>query len=138
MKCDVVTVLLSRADPVQAVFELQAVALAGDPHGGLHGARSGQRDWGQHRPARPADGAQHAAARGGGGVHTDPGEDYDDFWFILWLNSHLYKVLCSVFAGVYNEYIIKGAGADIHIMIQNVFMYLDSIFCNVALLSVKV
>ena len=49
-----------------------------------------------------------------------------------------YKVLCSVFAGVYNEYIIKGAGADIHIMIQNVFMYLDSIFCNVALLSVKV
>ena len=43
-----------------------------------------------------------------------------------------------MFAGVYNEYIIKGAGADIHIMIQNVFMYLDSIFCNVALLSVKV
>ena len=43
-----------------------------------------------------------------------------------------------MFAGVYNEYIIKGEGADIHIMIQNVFMYLDSIFCNVALLSVKV
>ena len=43
-----------------------------------------------------------------------------------------------MFAGVYNEYIIKGAGADIHIMIQNVFMYLDSILCNVALLSVKV
>ena len=48
------------------------------------------------------------------------------------------QVLCSVFAGVYNEYIIKGAGADIHIMIQNVFMYLDSIFCNIALLSAKV
>ena len=47
-------------------------------------------------------------------------------------------MLCSVFAGVYNEYIIKGAVADIHIMIQNVFMYLDSILCNVALLSVKV
>ena len=43
-----------------------------------------------------------------------------------------------MFAGVYNEYIIKGAGADIHIMIQNVFMYLDSILCNIALLSVKV
>ena len=43
-----------------------------------------------------------------------------------------------MFAGVYNEYIIKGEGADIHIMIQNVFMYLDSIFCNVALLSAKV
>jgi len=49
----------------------------------------------------------------------------------------LIQVLCSVFAGVYNEYIIKGAGADIHIMVQNVFMYLDSIVCNIALLSVK-
>ena len=52
--------------------------------------------------------------------------------------NFIFQVLCSVFAGVYNEYIIKGAGADIHIMIQNVFMYLDSIFCNVALLSAKV
>ena len=50
----------------------------------------------------------------------------------------LVQVLCSVIAGVYNEYIIKGAGADIHIMIQNVFMYLDSILCNVALLTAKV
>ena len=50
----------------------------------------------------------------------------------------LVQVLCSVIAGGYNEYIIKGAGADIHIMIQNVFMYLDSILCNVALLSAKV
>jgi len=49
----------------------------------------------------------------------------------------LIQVLCSVFAGVYNEYLIKGDGADIHIMIQNVFMYLDSILCNVLLLGVK-
>lgn len=82
MWCCNLTVLLSRADPVQAVAELQAVALAVYPHSGLHGARSGQRDWGQHRPARPADGAKHAAARGGGGVHTDPGEGIDD-GFIL-------------------------------------------------------
>ena len=47
-------------------------------------------------------------------------------------------MLCSVFAGVYNEYIIKGAGVDIQIMIQNVFMYHDSILCNVTLLSVMV
>ena len=60
-------------------------------------------------------------------------------YLLLTFNEILFfQVLCSVFAGVYNEYIIKGAGADIHIMIQNVFMYLDSIFCNVALLSVKV
>ena len=47
------------------------------------------------------------------------------------------QVLCSVFAGVYNEYLIKGKGADIDIMIQNVFMYLDSIACNMLLLGVK-
>ena len=50
----------------------------------------------------------------------------------------LVQVLCSVIAGVYNEFIIKGDGADIHIMIQNVFMYLDSILCNIVLLSAKV
>lgn len=49
----------------------------------------------------------------------------------------LIQVLCSVFAGVYNEYLIKGEGADIHIMIQNVFMYLDSILCNITLLLLK-
>ena len=48
------------------------------------------------------------------------------------------QVLCSVIAGVYNEYLIKGDGADIHIMIQNVFMYLDSILCNAILLGVRV
>jgi len=47
------------------------------------------------------------------------------------------QVLCSVFAGVYNEFLIKGKGADIDIMIQNVFMYLDSILCNVLLLGGK-
>ena len=30
---------------------------------------------------------------------------------------------------------IKGKGAEIDIMIQNVFMYLDSIICNVLLLA---
>jgi len=49
----------------------------------------------------------------------------------------LTQVLCSVFAGVYNEFLIKGKGADIDIMIQNVFMYLDSIACNMLLLGVK-
>ena len=50
----------------------------------------------------------------------------------------LTQILCSVFAGVYTEYIIKGEGSDVHIMMQNVFMYLDSILCNIFLLSVKV
>merc|ERR1719186_883084 len=49
----------------------------------------------------------------------------------------LIQVLCSSVAGVYNEYLIKGEGADVHIMIQNVFMYLDSILCNLILLGAK-
>ena len=37
---------------------------------------------------------------------------------------------------MYNEYIIKNiAGDEVHIMIQNVFMYLDSILCNVFVLA---
>ena len=46
--------------------------------------------------------------------------------------------MCSVFAGVYNEYIIKGEGADLHIMIHNIFTYIDSILCNIVLLCAKV
>ena len=48
------------------------------------------------------------------------------------------QIVCSVFAGVYTEFIIKGKGADIPIMMQNVFMYLDSILCNILLLGLKV
>ena len=45
---------------------------------------------------------------------------------------------CSVFAGVYNEYLIKHiAGNSVHIMIQNVFMYVDSIICNLIVLGLK-
>jgi len=49
----------------------------------------------------------------------------------------LIQILCSSVAGVYNEFLIKGEGADVHIMIQNVFMYLDSILCNAILLGLK-
>lgn len=48
------------------------------------------------------------------------------------------QVCCSVFAGVYNEYLIKHvAGSEVDIMIQNVFMYLDSIVCNLVVLGLK-
>ena len=52
------------------------MAVAGDPDGGLHGAQcTGQRGRGQlSRPGDPGHGGQHPAARGRGGVHTDPGE----------------------------------------------------------------
>ena len=45
------------------------------------------------------------------------------------------KTLCSVFAGVYNEFLLKDHKIDV--MIQNVFLYLHSIFWNVLLLGVK-
>ena len=40
-----------------------------------------------------------------------------------------------MFAGVYNEYIIKHvAGDKVDIMLQNAYMYIDSIFCNLILI----
>ncbi|KAG5886499.1 hypothetical protein JTB14_014682 [Gonioctena quinquepunctata] len=52
----------------------------------------------------------------------------------------LIQIVCSCLAGVYNEYLLKRQGADINIFVQNVFMYLDSIVCNllVLLLSGKI
>ena len=61
-------------DPVQAAPERQAVALASDPHGGLHAARRGHWGRDKHHLHGPADRLQHPAARGRGGVHTYPGE----------------------------------------------------------------
>ena len=49
----------------------------------------------------------------------------------------LVQTVCSCLAGVYNEYLLKQKGSDINIYIQNVFMYLDSIICNVLLLLFK-
>ncbi|XP_066590926.1 UDP-galactose transporter senju isoform X1 [Prorops nasuta] len=41
------------------------------------------------------------------------------------------QVICSCLAGVYNEYLLKGKGANINIFLQNIFMYFDSIICNI-------
>ncbi|CAL4112632.1 unnamed protein product, partial [Meganyctiphanes norvegica] len=46
-------------------------------------------------------------------------------------------VLCSCLAGVYNEKLLKDTGAEAHIMLQNMFMYIDSIICNAAILIVE-
>ncbi|XP_054715721.1 UDP-galactose transporter senju-like [Uloborus diversus] len=55
------------------------------------------------------------------------------FYFLL----VLIQVFCSCFAGVYNEYLLKDTGAEVHLMIQNVFMYLDSIVCNIIFILIK-
>lgn len=46
------------------------------------------------------------------------------------------QAICSSLAGVYNEYLLKNQGAHVNIYVQNVFMYLDSILCNVLVLAV--
>jgi len=49
----------------------------------------------------------------------------------------LIQATCSCLAGVYNEYLLKEPGANVHIFIQNVFMYVDSIVCNALLLLLQ-
>ena len=63
-----------------------------------------------------------------------PGSDYFNIHLVL----ILVQVFASCFAGVYNEYLIKDTEKNsAHIMIQNVFMYIDSIICNILLLVVS-
>lgn len=40
---------------------------------------------------------------------------------------------CSCLAGVYNEYLLKKESPSANIFIQNVFMYLNSIVCNLVM-----
>lgn len=49
----------------------------------------------------------------------------------------LAQTICSCLAGVYNEYLLKDRGVDVNIFIQNVFMYLDSIVCNIVVLMMQ-
>lgn len=57
--------------------------------------------------------------------------------FIVNMNLGLImvQVFCSCFAGVYNEYLLKGKGGEVPFMLQNVFMYTDSVLCNILVLG---
>ncbi|BFZ07338.1 hypothetical protein BsWGS_10377 [Bradybaena similaris] len=61
--------------------------------------------------------------------------------FVDYLDIHLLfimlQVFSSCFAGVYNEFLLKDTGVDVHIMMANVFMYLNSIICNVLVLTFR-
>lgn len=61
--------------------------------------------------------------------------------WLVYFNPSLFlivlQIFSSCFAGVYNEYLLKDKGVDVHIMLQNVFMYLDSIVCNILVLAFK-
>lgn len=51
---------------------------------------------------------------------------------LIWI---LVQVFCSCFAGVYNEYLLKSSRTtQVDMMLQNAFMYFDSILCNFLLL----
>lgn len=51
---------------------------------------------------------------------------------LIWI---LVQVFCSCFAGVYNEYLLKSdRTTQVDVMLQNCFMYVDSILCNFILL----
>lgn len=51
---------------------------------------------------------------------------------LIWI---LVQVFCSCFAGVYNEYLLKSSRTtQVDMMLQNAFMYFDSILCNLLLL----
>lgn len=45
----------------------------------------------------------------------------------------LLQMFCSCFAGVFTEFLLKDASTAIHadVFLQNMFMYFDSIFCNI-------
>ena len=47
------------------------------------------------------------------------------------------QIFSAAFAGVYNEYLLKDTvKSNVHIMIQNIFMYSNSIICNIILFFV--
>lgn len=46
----------------------------------------------------------------------------------------LTQIFCSCLAGVYNEYLLKkGQGVKVNVYVQNIYMYIDSIICNLFL-----
>lgn len=57
-------------------------------------------------------------------------------YFTFNLPLILMQVFCSCFAGVYNEYLLKHTGVEVPIMLQNIFMYVDSVICNLGFLTV--
>lgn len=59
--------------------------------------------------------------------------------FIWSMGLLLFQMFCSCFAGVYNEYLLKDSATakNADIIIQNIFMYLDSIVCNLVVLKIS-
>ncbi|XP_073826636.1 UDP-galactose transporter senju-like [Musca autumnalis] len=78
--------------------------------------------------ATEANDAQH---------HNYNNKNMNGFDFSLSALLILAQTIFSCLAGVYNEYLLKDKGSEVNIFVQNVFMYLDSIVCNVAILLLQ-
>lgn len=56
------------------------------------------------------------------------------YGFFISILLMLTQILCSCLAGVYNEYLLKkGQGVKVNVYIQNIYMYTNSIICNLLL-----
>lgn len=63
-----------------------------------------------------------------------------DIWsqiFNIYFLSINFQNFCSCLAGTYNEYLLKTKGSNVDIFLQNVFMYLDSVMCNLIMLAFR-
>lgn len=71
---------------------------------------------------------------------SDHASTTDKSWW-SYLDPHLALIMVQVFsscgAGVYNEFLLKVTGFEVHIMVQNVFMYINSIVCNLVALAIR-
>lgn len=65
------------------------------------------------------------------------GKNMSGFDFSLSALLILAQTIFSCLAGVYNEYLLKDKGSEVNIFVQNVFMYIDSIACNVVILLIR-
>ncbi|KPI92815.1 PREDICTED: CMP-sialic acid transporter 1 [Papilio xuthus] len=71
---------------------------------------------------------------------TVQSDDDSDIWlqiFNIYFLSINFQNFCSCLAGTYNEYLLKTKGSNVDIFLQNVFMYLDSVICNLFILMYK-
>lgn len=81
------------------------------------------------------DGASNSTATATADVSTGAVKNTTGFDLSIDAIFIFVQLLCSCLAGVYNEYLLKGDGAKVNIFVQNLFMYVDSMICNIIFLA---
>lgn len=67
-------------------------------------------------------------------LKTENNVQQQSYGFFSSIFLMLTQILCSCLAGVYNEYLLKkGQGVNVNVYVQNIYMYTDSIICNILL-----